>query len=113
MNLHLRRVLVCTLLVVTPLAVSAQFRGLGRISGTVTDDSGAPISGVLIKATMSGGSLDATSDEKGAWSVNGMAKGEWHVEFAKTGYAPKAAKVILEAELARVPPITVALKKAS
>ena len=33
---------------------SAQFRGLGRVTGTVTDESGSPLRDVSIHATLAG-----------------------------------------------------------
>jgi hypothetical protein len=93
----------------------AQLRGLGRIAGKVTDEGGSPLGGVSIKASLEGasGAIDASSDDAGAWAVNGMGKGEWDVTFEKGGYAPRKAKVTLPVELARVPPIMVAMRKAS
>src|SRR5262245_21342514 len=90
----------------------AQMRGMGRISGTVNDETGAPVAGVAIKAKLPGssGALDSKSDDKGAWYVGGMGKGEWDVEFDKPGYGQRRAKVILPVELARVPPIVITLK---
>src|SRR4051812_9640499 len=96
-----------------PIGLFAQSHGAGRVTGTVRDDVGSPLTGVAISATVKGSSAEikATSDDKGLWAVSGMGKGEWHVEFYKTGYAPTAAKVTLEDELARVPPIAIHLKK--
>ena len=101
------------MLMMPPVVGLAQMRGLGRVGGTVTDAGGAPIAEVNISATLSGsaGTIEAKSDEKGGWAVAGMGKGEWHVTFQKAGFEPKAAKVILDAELARVPSIAIALKK--
>ena len=101
------------LLMMSPVVGLAQMRGLGRVGGTVTDAGGAPIGEVNISATLTGssGAIESKSDEKGAWAVAGMSKGEWHVTFQRTGYGPGAAKVILEAELARVSPIAISLKK--
>jgi len=112
----MRRKFVSALVVammMSPVVGMAQMRGLGRVGGTVTDASGAPIAEVNISATLNGssGTIESKSDEKGAWAVAGMGKGEWHVTFQKAGFEPKAAKVILDAELARVSPITIALKK--
>ena len=101
------------LLLVIPAASSAQLRGLGRITGTVNDDAGSPIKGVSIRATREGatGVLEETTDDKGSWAVNGMARGEWHVTFQVGGYVPTGAKVNLETELAKVPPIAIVLRK--
>jgi hypothetical protein len=96
-------------------AAFAQFRGMGRIGGTVVDDGGSPLSGVVITAKLPGttGVIDSKSDDKGAWFVGGMGKGDWEVTFEKAGFAPRHAKVVLPVELARVPPIAVTMKKGS
>lgn len=105
--------LVAVLMLILPIVSAAQFRGLGRVTGTVADDSGAPLKDVVIRATMTGeeGVIEERTDDKGSWAVNGMAKGEWHLTFQTPGYVPVAAKVTLSAELARVNPIAVVLKK--
>ena len=92
---------------------SAQLRGLGRIKGTVNDDSGAPIKGASVRATLSGydGAIEESSDDKGAWAVGGLARGEWHLTFYSPGHVPVAAKVTLSAELSSIPPIAIVLKK--
>jgi len=109
--------LVCAaaLLASTPIDVGAQMRGLGRIAGKVTDEAGAPLGGVSIRAKLAGysGEIESTSDDSGAWAVSGLARGEWDVSFEKPGYVPRRAKVTLPVELARVPPVNIALRKAS
>jgi len=91
----------------------AQLHGMGRINGTTMDESGAPVDGVTVKATLAGsaGSIDGASDKKGEWILGGMARGDWDVTFEKAGYAPRKAKVSLTVELARMPPIAVTMKK--
>jgi hypothetical protein len=103
------------LVVLVPSVADAQLRGMGRFAGTVSDESGAPLPGVTVSAVMSGGTapITSSSDEKGAWAVGGVGKGEWDVVFEKPGFAPRKAKVLLPVELARVPPIAMTLKKAS
>ncbi len=95
--------------------VFAQARGLGRFGGTVVDESGQLLAGVSVKATPSDVNTDTgietKSDDKGEWAVGGVGKGSWRVVFSKPGYAPIAAKVVLEQELGRVPPIKITLKK--
>jgi hypothetical protein len=107
--------LIALMLVIVPTMSSAQFRGLGRITGTVTEEGGAPLGNVSVRATLTGeeGVIEERSDDKGSWSVSGMAKGEWHLTFQIAGYVPVGAKVILPAELARVAPISITLKKVS
>ncbi len=106
-------VFAVVVMAMVPMISSAQFRGLGRVTGTVADDSGAPLKDVMIRATLTGedGVIEEKTDDKGNWAVNGMAKGEWHLTFQTPGYVPVAAKVTLSAELARVAPISVVLKK--
>ena len=105
--------LIAAVLIVIPTVSSAQFRGLGRITGTVSEESGAPLGNVSVRATLTGeeGIIEAKSDDKGAWAVSGVAKGEWHLTFQIAGYVPVGAKVLLPAELARIAPISVVLKK--
>ena len=105
--------LIAAVLIVIPTLSSAQFRGLGRITGTVSEESGAPLGNVSVRATLTGeeGIIEAKSDDKGGWAVAGVAKGEWHLTFQIAGYVPVGAKVLLPAELARIAPISVVLKK--
>ncbi len=112
---RLIRIALIVLVASGPEIAGAQMRGMGRFAGTVTDETGAPLPGVSVKAVMSGGTtpIAVASDDKGAWAIGGVGKGEWDVMFEKNGFAPRKAKVTLPVELARVPPIAMALKKAS
>jgi hypothetical protein len=105
--------LIAALLVVLPTVSSAQFRGLGRITGTVSEEGGGPLGSVSIRATLTGedGVIEEKSDDRGAWAVSGVAKGEWHLTFQIAGFVPVGAKVVLPAELTRIAPINVVLKK--
>lgn len=97
---------------IATVSLSGQMRGLGRIDGTVVDESGAPLAGVAVKAPlMGGGAIEATTDEKGEWVVRGIGRGEWKIEFRKEGYVTVVAKVLLEREIDRVKPIKIVLKK--
>jgi hypothetical protein len=105
--------LIAAILMVIPTVSSAQFRGLGRITGTVTEEGGGPLGNVSVRATLAGedGVIEEKSDDRGAWAVSGVAKGEWHLTFQIAGFVPVGAKVMLPAELARIAPINVVLKK--
>lgn len=107
--------LIAAVLVMVPAMSSAQFRGLGRITGTVNEEGGGPLNNVSIRATLTGedGVIEEKSDQNGSWAVSGVAKGEWHLTFQIAGYVPVGAKVLLPAELARVAPISITLKKVS
>jgi hypothetical protein len=106
-------VLVGTVMVLSSSTSSAQLRGMGRVKGTVNDESGTPIKGASVRATLSGydGAIEETSDDKGAWAVGGMARGEWHLTFYSAGHVPVGAKVTLSAELSSIPPIKIVMKK--
>jgi hypothetical protein len=110
--------LILATLVVFAAASNADaqlLRGMGRIQGTVADESGTPLTGVVITAKLAGlaGGIDARSDDKGVWKVGGMARGDWQVDFEKAGYEQRRAKVVLPVELAKVPTVVVTMKKAS
>jgi tetratricopeptide (TPR) repeat protein len=93
---------------------AAQFRGLGRINGKVTDDSGAPVEGVAVVARLpaANGEMKARTNKKGEWAIGGIAGGEWQVDFAKEGYDTRQISVGVR-EQERLPPIEIVLKKAA
>jgi hypothetical protein len=94
--------------------VTAQ-KGMTRINGTVTEDSGGnAIRGVVVQARFAGSSVfDTSTDDKGDWAIGGMGKGEWEIVFEKSGYQPRRVHLVLPVDLSRVPKITVTLKKGS
>lgn len=93
-------------------AAAAQTRGEGRITGKVVDDKGQPLPDVSIKATRSGETqpLEAKSNEKGEWTLNRLADGEWAMEFTKEGYQPQRGTVKISEE-ANVQKVDVTLAK--
>jgi predicted Zn-dependent protease len=102
--------------VVCALAVpaAAQSRGSGRMGGVVKDDSGAPVEGVQVKAVKAG-EKDAFTDKtnkKGQWAINGLASGQWNVDFIKDGYETKSITVPFS-ENQTLPPMSISLKKAA
>lgn len=111
----MRKAGLAILLVVGALGATAdaQLHGMGRIQGTVADETGAPLTDVSVKATLPGssGSIDGSSDKKGQWVLGGLGRGEWDVVFAKPGYVARRAKVSLLVELSRIPAVTIVLKK--
>jgi hypothetical protein len=111
----MKKVLLAMAVAVLGLSVNAwaQLHGMGRVQGSVSDEGGAPLEGVTVKATLAGstGSIDGASNAKGEWAIGGMGKGEWDVTFEKAGFAPRKAKINLTVELARIPPIPVTMKK--
>ena len=93
--------------------VAAQFRGLGRINGKVTDDAGAPLEGVTVVARLTtGGEMKAKTNKKGEWAIGGIASGEWQLDFTKDGYDTRQISVGVR-EQERLPPIEIVMKKAA
>jgi hypothetical protein len=102
---------VLTVLVGTS-TVDAQMRGLGRIEGSVADDGGAPVEGVVVKLALGDGSaLEGKSDAKGNFVVAGVGRGEFAASFTKDGFTTKRLKLVLEKEIGRSNPIKVQMKK--
>ena len=105
------------MLVVVALAASAsasaQSRGQGHMAGVVKDESGQNVEGVQVKAVKAG-EQDAFTDKtnkKGEWAINGLAGGQWNVDFSKDGYETKKITVPLD-EMVHVPPMNISIKKA-
>jgi predicted Zn-dependent protease len=91
----------------------AQSRGQGHMAGVVKDDSGQPVEGVQVKAVKQGEN-DAFTDKtnkKGEWALNGIASGQWNLDFAKQGYETRSITVPFS-EVQRMPPMTIDIKKA-
>lgn len=104
--------LLTSLLVAVP-ATGQDWRGLGRVGGKVVDDSGKPLEGVAIRAMLpSAGNKgpDTRSNAKGEWAIGGVARGDWALDFAKDGYETKRISISIS-EVARIPPMEVALTK--
>ncbi len=106
-------VLVAAMLVAA--AASAQgWKGMGRMAGKVTDESGKPLEGVTVKLVLpsANGGTEVKTDKKGEWTVGGIAGGNWQVDFTRDGYEPRHITVTIQ-ELSRIPPVEIQLKKAA
>lgn len=68
----------------TPLPTSTAPAGTAALSGRVTDDGGAPVSGVRVHASGSG-SGTTTTDASGTWTIPGLRAGGYRVEFRPSG----------------------------
>jgi len=101
---------VATALLAAP--AMAQPKGNARLTGTVVDDQGQPISDVTVRAQMTGLTdiLQGKSDKKGEWRINGAANGEWKVELSKSGL--ETAMEVVEVKDNNAPPLKVTLVKA-
>jgi predicted Zn-dependent protease len=93
-------------------AALAQTRGEGRISGKVVDEQGQPVADVQVRGLKVGETqpMTAKTNNKGDWALNGLAVGEWSLEFAKDGFETAKTTVTLD-DSGRSPSINVKLAK--
>lgn len=90
------------------------WKGKGRLDGTVTDEQGAPIAGVKVKLTYvkDNAGFEVETDERGIFHANWIRKGAWNIDFFKPGYEMKAISINAN-EHTKNEPMMVSLKKAS
>ena len=105
----------CLVSYAPPAATGQDWRGMGRIQGSVVDAEGHPIPGASLAArnTERGGGMTIKSDAKGRWVLGGVSAGTWELDIEAEGYQAKKISVNLPAEAARLAPITVPLEKAA
>lgn len=110
----MKRIVIAAALVLAAAAAlfPQEHKGKGRLYGTVTDQQGQPLEGVLVKLvyTPTKTGVEVTTDKEGRWTAAWLRKGLWNVDFEKFGYAPKAISVDAQ-ESQRNPPIDIALVK--
>lgn len=104
--------LTAVLLLVVTASASAQWRGLGRAGGKVVDESGSPMADVTIRADLPGqGGTTLKTNDKGEWTLSGIAKGEWSITVAKDGMTTVKTKVTVQ-EMAAPVAVKTTMKKA-
>ena len=95
-------------------AFAQEWRGQGRVAGKVTDEGGAPLEGVVVTAALPSsqnrGPSPLKTNAKGEWSLGGISRGAWALDFSKEGYETLSISVPVS-EGARIPPVVLALKK--
>ncbi len=91
---------------------SQEHMGKGRVNGTVVDEDGKPLEGVLItvQSLEFDTKLEGYTDEKGHFAVAGMGTGNWRVTASKKGYTSSYVDMQIR-QLRRNPPISFILKK--
>jgi Tfp pilus assembly protein PilF len=103
---------VAVLLLGTAVLSAQEWRGRGRIEGSVKSTKGQPIPNakISLRWTQSGkGGTDLTTDKNGKFAYFGLAGGTWDVDFEAPGYQAKQISVPVQ-ELSRNPPIDVQLE---
>ena len=71
---------------------------IGRIGGTVVDDQHNPIKGATVTAenpNASPASFNASTDDKGRFSMLGLRAGEWTVTASAPGFQSSQGKVTI------------------
>ncbi len=105
--------IACIVALLMATSAGAQdWRGMGRMNGTVKDDSGQPVEGVVVKAHRVGsdGGPQARTNKKGEWVIAGIASGSWDLDFDKPGNETRKQSASI-VELTRNPTIETILKK--
>lgn len=103
--------MIAAFVVAGSAVTEAQVKGIGRLNGKVTDESGTAVDGVTIKLRQGTDTVEGKSDPKGDWVLAGVARGNWVVTFEKAGFPTKVVKVVVEKELLRTDPIKITMKK--
>jgi tetratricopeptide (TPR) repeat protein len=87
-------VIAAVILLLGPVALSAQIQGRGKLRGIILDaDTGKPLPGVTVKAYCE--VVDAyyqpspVTDKDGAWRAVFIRTGMWKLDFEKIGYIPQ------------------------
>ncbi len=99
-------------LLICGLMNAQDWKGKGRVKGTVKDDSGNPVEGVRVKWFLekAQGGTTVTTDAKGRWNLNWVRVGSWDVDIEKIGYEPKRISVRIS-EFQRNPDVDIVLTK--
>ncbi len=59
-----------------------------RVTGSVSDENGSALSGVLVTISRDGLSKQCTTDENGAYQSDPLEAGDYTIQFTKFGYQP-------------------------
>ena len=108
-------ILLCVFL--TAASAWAQSKGNAKINGKILDDQGKPAPGVVVRALKAGDqtAMEATTNDKGEWTIDKIAAGQWNIEFKKNAPVEmkltKAVAVDPNAELQAAMQKAVALQK--
>jgi predicted Zn-dependent protease len=92
---------------------TAQSRGNHRLTGKVLDEAGAPVAAAQVRAAKKGELkpevFTDTTNEKGEYTLNGLAAGEWIIEAMKDGVGAKqVAATLMDGERTKTLDLTIA-----
>jgi tetratricopeptide (TPR) repeat protein len=94
--------------------LSAQdWKGKGRVIGSVYDQDGKPLEGVKVKLVWakSTSGFEVMTDKDGKWTGAWLHSGTWNVDLEKIGYMP-LKKSIEVSETSRNPELKITMQKA-
>lgn len=93
------------------LMAGEDWRGNGRLSGTIVDKgTGKPVANAKIALRKGGsGGPDVTSDSNGKWAVLGLSSGGWNMDVSAAGYVTRQISLGIT-ENQRVPPMKIELE---
>lgn len=93
--------------------LAQDWKGLGRLTGRVSDTSGKPIVGASVKleCPTRGGGTTVLTDKKGNWAYLGLAACIWNVDVTAEGFSPKSVSVPMSTDEARQSPLDIKLEK--
>ncbi len=107
--------LIISLVLAACVFLTAQdYKGKGRLFGTVFDTEGKPLQGVKVRLVFaeSGMGFEVMTGKNGDWTGAWLRRGSWNIDFEKIGYETK--KIVIEvSEVEKKPEIKVNLKKAT
>lgn len=108
----LQQTAILLLFILVAVSATAQTRGQGRIAGKTVDETGQPLADVQVKATLAGQAepVQGKSNSKGEFALNGVASGQWTIEFSKDGFETQKGNMTV-AEDGRSPSVTVKMPK--
>ena len=109
-RLGMRFAIVVWVLAMAPPA-SAQ---IGRVAGTVQDDSGRPIRGASVRAEnpeATPNSFATTTDDNGKFSIIGLRTGQWKLIAEAPGFSGQAGLVVVSNLTTALTPVTFNLLK--
>jgi hypothetical protein len=95
-------------------AQSGAGKGKGRLRGEVGDEQKHPLADVTVKFTNERlqTSFEVKTNEKGEWVVNGVAGGNWNIDFVKEGYETKSISYPIQ-QMEYNKPVVLEMKKQS
>ena len=107
--------IISALMLALVIAVTAvaQSRGNHRLTGKVLDEAGAPVAAAQVRAAKKGELkpevFTDTTNEKGEYTLNGLAAGEWIIEAMKDGVGVKqVAATLVDGERTKTLDLTIA-----